>query len=335
MTLQKLVRAWIASPTPVYSILNGNLDAKFIKPFGEHLRRAGVDIRTNCQVKKLMRVGDRISGFVTEQGLEQEKELTPTENDAFVLATPHRITLDILAGRNIAAATTKAMEESTDPEEYGLAGLAHLRSLPMAALHVHFKRRISDFPPEGHVNLIDSRFAMNVLEVSQHWDELKDRTTLYAIASNYEPLIALGEARAKAVLLEELFQYFPHLKNEPFEAVLQGHENEPLLVNTIGAWHFRPRAKTGVPNLFVAGDYCRTDVDLTTMESAVMSGMQTARAVSAFLGLPRPPAPERLPSAPLPVLMALRAAALPLIAPVGAVKWLQRQVDDILNAKWW
>jgi len=44
--------------------------------------------------------------------------------------------------------------------------------------------------------------------------------------------------------------------------------DEPLLVNTIGSWEARPQARTQIPNLFLAGDYVQTDVDLATMEGA-------------------------------------------------------------------
>jgi hypothetical protein len=71
------------------------------------------------------------------------------------------------------------------------------------------------------------------------------------------------------------------------------------------------------------------------MESAVMSGMQTARAVLGFLGAPRSAKPAPLPTVPLPFLWVLRAAALPFIAPVGAVKWLERQIGEIQNLRWW
>src|SRR3546814_3922113 len=43
---------------------------------------------------------------------------------------------------------------------------------------------------------------------------------------------------------------------------------EPLLINTPGALAQRPEATTSIPNLFLASDYVRCDVDLATMEGA-------------------------------------------------------------------
>ncbi|WP_425455022.1 FAD-dependent oxidoreductase [Actinocorallia herbida] len=60
----------------------------------------------------------------------------------------------------------------------------------------------------------------------------------------------------------------------------QNSNDELLTVNTIGSWRDRPEARTGVPNLFLAGDYLRTHTDLATMESANESAR---RAVAALL----------------------------------------------------
>jgi hypothetical protein len=114
---------------------------------------------------------------------------------------------------------------------------------------------------------------------------------------------------------------------------MQGHHEQPLFLNTIGAWNCRPGARSSVPNLYVAGDYCRTQVDFTTMESAVMSGLTTAGAILEDLGLPAV-APQRLSTPPVALLWGLRAAALPLIAPLGAWKWAQRQLNE-LRRPWW
>jgi 15-cis-phytoene desaturase len=55
---------------------------------------------------------------------------------------------------------------------------------------------------------------------------------------------------------------------------------EPLLVNTIDTWRYRPEAHVEIPNLFLASDYVRTNTDLATMEGA---NEAARRAVNAIL----------------------------------------------------
>jgi hypothetical protein len=67
--------------------------------------------------------------------------------------------------------------------------------------------------------------------------------------------------------------------------ILNKNDKAPLYMNTVGSWQFRPDARTRIDNLFVAGDYCKTEVDLTTMESAASSGLATAREILRSLGV--------------------------------------------------
>lgn len=55
--------------------------------------------------------------------------------------------------------------------------------------------------------------------------------------------------------------------------------DEPLTVNTVGTWSRRPKPRTGIPNLFVAGDYVQTSTDLATMESANESARSAVNAL--------------------------------------------------------
>ena len=65
---------------------------------------------------------------------------------------------------------------------------------------------------------------------------------------------------------------------------------EPLLVNTVGTWEKRPQARTKIPNLFLAGDYVQTDVDLATMEGANEAGRDAANALLDAAGSKAEPA---------------------------------------------
>jgi hypothetical protein len=53
-----------------------------------------------------------------------------------------------------------------------------------------------------------------------------------------------------------------------------------LFINEVGSWQWRPEAAyDALPNLFFAGDFCRTDVDMATIEAAVLSGLKAAQAL--------------------------------------------------------
>ncbi|MFQ6325033.1 FAD-dependent oxidoreductase [Nocardia sp. CWNU-33] len=68
----------------------------------------------------------------------------------------------------------------------------------------------------------------------------------------------------------------------------QNHNDEPLLVNTIGSWADRPTARTRIPNLFLAADYVQTNFDLATMEGADEAGRTAVNALLEAAGSSAP-----------------------------------------------
>jgi uncharacterized protein with NAD-binding domain and iron-sulfur cluster len=62
-----------------------------------------------------------------------------------------------------------------------------------------------------------------------------------------------------------------------------------LFLNDVDADRWRPYAKIdNVKNVFFAGDYCRTDVDMATVEAAVQSGVLAAQALQTAAALGNP-----------------------------------------------
>ena len=108
------------------------------------------------------------------------------------------------------------------------------------------------------------------------------------IASDFNSVRTLSDQKAVDLLIEELRRYVPFEKAEIIKHVFQPHRDEPLFLNTDGAWHFRPKTSTQLSNLYLAGDYCRSYVDLTCMEAAVSSGLIAAEAVRLAAGDSRP-----------------------------------------------
>jgi uncharacterized protein with NAD-binding domain and iron-sulfur cluster len=90
---------------------------------------------------------------------------------------------------------------------------------------------------------------------------------------------ALNDTGKQVLPDDVLHSWFldPAIKWNPVTGV--NANDEPLLINTVNSWELRPQAATEIPNLFLAGDYVQTDIDLATMEGANESGRAATNAI--------------------------------------------------------
>lgn len=68
-------------------------------------------------------------------------------------------------------------------------------------------------------------------------------------------------------------------RGKPKKKVFVCDNESKLLVNYVNMYSNRPSTYTRIPNMFLAGDYVRTEVDLATMEGACESGIRAANAI--------------------------------------------------------
>lgn len=66
--------------------------------------------------------------------------------------------------------------------------------------------------------------------------------------------------------------------------------NDPIFIQNAGSWHDRPDAATGIDNLFLAGDWIKTQMNVACMEAANEGGRLAANAILHAAGSPQPPA---------------------------------------------
>jgi uncharacterized protein with NAD-binding domain and iron-sulfur cluster len=181
----------------------------------------------------------------------------------------------------------------------------------MVGIQFYLRRRID--LTHGHLAFIDSPWALTALTQSQFWadrDFARDYGDGSAVdclsvdASDWDtPGMLFGkpakECTREQIAQEVWAQMKAHLndngKVELPDDILhswfldpgiawvkskgRNRNDTPLLVNTVGTWDKRPKARTKVPNLFLAGDYVQTDVDLATMEGANEAGRDAANAL--------------------------------------------------------
>jgi predicted NAD/FAD-dependent oxidoreductase len=171
-----------------------------------------------------------------------------------------------------------------------LAQVRYLRTEPMISLDLFFKKKLSGIA-NGITVLLDSPYEMTFFDNSQTWTDLPpDRTVLNVIASNADTLVAYDDNYIIKTMLDELSHYIEYKREDLFDCRthLQTNVGEELFVNQIGSWQWRPQATCGISNLYIAGDYCQTVIDVVTIEAAAVSGLMAAEALRRRRRVGRP-----------------------------------------------
>jgi hypothetical protein len=146
------------------------------------------------------------------------------------------------------------------------------------------------------------------------------------ISSNYAPLNAVSGEGAKDLLLEEICEYLPITPADVEDWELNPNTDVPLFINTIGAWSNRPRAKTKINNLYLAGDYVKNAIDLACMEGAVSAALEAAAHILRDHGeagsLPLVQVPPEWPRA---LLVLIRILMVPGVVVARFIAWLEEK----------
>ncbi|MEJ8659048.1 hydroxysqualene dehydroxylase [Streptomyces sp. MS1.AVA.4] len=277
-------------------VLNAPTSEAWIDPWRAHLTTLGVQFVFSSDVREVLYADGRVTGVrVTDPNGSRPRTVTA---DHYVQAMPVEH-----ARRTWGAALRVA-----DPQ---LARCDELRTDWMTGIMFYTRRKVPLV--HGHVNCLDSPWSVTAIGQAQFWDgrdfaaDYGDGTALdcvSAIVSEWDrPGILYGKpARActREEIVEECWAQLKDGVNDAGRTLIEDADRvawfmdpavtglggpdpqnrEPLFIHPTGTWHLRPTARTAVPNLFLAGDYVRTDVDLATMEGANESAR---RAVNALL----------------------------------------------------
>lgn len=215
---------------------------------------------------------------------------------------------------------TRYMSPELRALDPALGRLARLRTDWMVGIQFFLKQKVE--LTKGHITFIDAPWALTALTQGQFWSERNfaadygDGTAVDCLSVDISNWDAKGmlygkpakECSPDEVAAEVLAQIrYHHTAGEllpegivhswfldpgvVWDATAGRNANEtPLLVNTVGSWEDRPEARTRVPNLFLAGDFVRTNIDLATMEGANETGRKAANAILASAGSNATPA---------------------------------------------
>jgi zeta-carotene desaturase len=284
-------------------ILKGDCQTAFWDPFLKALRRYDgrhgrprFELLFDAAVERIdaERVGHRsprarVTGIVAHgQGPMQPRHL--------ILAIPYDKVFSLVEHNPILRDTLPDLLE-----------LRKLRSRQMASLDLYFKKPLPGLPPE-HVTLIDdsnlqrpasladdgdiaSNYGLSFVDNYQAWKGGRRQTWLNVVSADFDELAGLCKVDARQLILKELHRYldFKDADIDSERSHFEPNADARLFANTVGSWQFRPETRpeyedrlvhSRVTNLYLAGDYCRSKIDLVCLEGAVTTGIAAARAIA-------------------------------------------------------
>jgi uncharacterized protein with NAD-binding domain and iron-sulfur cluster len=274
----------------------------WIDPWVAHLRTLGVTFVEGYAATKLNVDGGRITSVTLTNGAG---EAITAQADHYVAAMPverARVLFD------------PAVREAA-PE---LAGLDQLEYDFMNGIQF-FLDRVPTKAVHGHVAYMSSPWALTSINQGVFWSrdlgasygDGRLRDILSAdISDFFTPGILYGKAAVDCTPDEIAAECWAQIKaglNSPGDTQISDDmlidwfldpalvfgggpatSTEPLLINTPGALAIRPEATTSIPNLFLAADYVRVDVDLATMEGANEAARAATNAILDATGSNEP-----------------------------------------------
>lgn len=305
------IRYGFRLPKPSMWLLRGNTHDCIFAPWRTYLQNQhGTRFR--------VLTGKRVDGVALENGqvhhISVHKEADIEVGGDLILAVPPN-QLGPLVSYEIAQHAPR------------LANVRRLQSKPMISLDLYFNRKLGHIP-RGVTVLLHSRHRLSFLDQSQIWSGWNRGTFLNVVASDADPIVHFERDRIVDLITRELQHYLSFSHADIAGHNLRTNVGEELFLNEVGSWQYRPRARTGIPNLFIAGDFCQTVIDVVTIEGAVVSGLNAAEAVRRKRGVGdriKVIEPEAYPTLPL---TALACAERPLAYAAKAVSL----AGDMLSA---
>ena len=301
-------------------ILNGNCYTKFWKPFlrklnSYNLQKGGPKFRlsVNASLEEIEAQGGPCatdSPRVTRISVRGREGKSWLDTQQLILAVPYQEVARLVGQNHL---LRKPLDD--------LLELRKLKSRQMASLDLYFTDPLAGIPAE-HVTLVDdtyfsdpartrwdrlsndgdlaSRFGLSFVDNYQAWNDQKPprQTWLNVVSADFDELSGLPPEIARKEIIDELRCYVD-FKPEDIDASRSYfglNAEAPLFMNTVGSWQFRPETRTGdadfeqwwvharVDNLYLAGDYCRSKVDLVSLEGAVTTGIAAAQALATRCG---------------------------------------------------
>ena len=289
-----------ADHTPAYWLTKGSALKQIIEPLAVALKKEGVEIVTSTQVTSVSCRDGRVTEIALEGVQSGEARCTwvgagdeRTEKvDELILAVPPDALSFLVRHGGPGSPIVEAAPR--------LAQVSRLRTQRIPILHLYFTRKLPDIPAEP-VGLFESRHALAFTDISQTWEGVTDfagNTVLSLSASDPYGLPDTGPDDDAFAMIYELARYLRFDRGKEWgessdidwdRTRYEPNTDTQLFVNETGTDVWRPAAACdGVSNLYFAGDFCANRIGMTTIESAVATGLEAASVIVDRRGIGAP-----------------------------------------------
>lgn len=244
-------------------------------PLGELYRKLpeGVEVRLNARVEEVMwEQGKPAAGNQEPEAMTQAVGVKlrggeTLRGDAVVLATNHHAVQRWVAG----------LDAEVLKRDGRFAGLEKLESVPILGVHLWFDRPVMHEPSAA------------LIEGPLQWLFRKDDAgrQLHGVISAAREWASVPKEKALAQFEAQVRKLFPAAGDAKLQRGVIVIEKRATFAPLPGTDAIRPAQsppKAGIENLYLAGDYTKTDWP-ATMEGAVRSGYLAAEGVMSGLGL--------------------------------------------------
>lgn len=293
--LQLIINQWTPG-VMTDRVLNGPTNDVWIHPWVAYLKKLGVAMHLGARFKSLQTDGQTI----TSATVELDGKPVDVQADYYICAVPVEIMQRLL----------------TDSIKKAAPSLANLDKLGTEWMNGIQYYLADDVPIlRGHSMYLNSAWALTSISQHQFWGatdltQFGDGRVQGILSVDISDWFTPGNK----VVNRPAHECTPEEIKDEVWAQLKAHLNEggqkqledanllgwhidpdivyprndptnegnaePLLVNTVDTWQYRPDAAVEIPNLMLASDYVRTYTDLATMEGA---NEAARRAVNAIL----------------------------------------------------
>ena len=265
-------------------LLSGPTNEVWIHPWIDYLKKNGVKFHEGHKLKKIKLNAEK--SRIESLDFEKKTIKQIAGFDYYLLSLPQNYLLEVIPENLL------AYDES-------LERIKNLKDEWMVGIQLYFNQKLSI--NDGHMIFINSPWSLTSIHQAQYWREYnfdkhqKVKDILSLCISDWNRPGPLYGKSAKECSREEVFQevwYQINLCLSIYGQELLDNSNlvdwhldqsvhfndegayyneDPLFINTIGSLKNRPEATTKLENMFITGDYIKTQSDLACMESAAES----------------------------------------------------------------